>query len=367
MITTILDLKTKSLSLLFMKLYYSASHYNPSQRRELFPLLKAFIKNKDFTDLERQSLYGVSERDFVMVESMNDAQIAILPMSWNYYTQSSQLDLAYEFIDEAKAKDKIVWSINTGDFGVKLTYFKNLTVFRQGGYTSNKQLGHVGLPLFVEDYIYKQNLEVSFLDSKYGSMPIVGFCGQTNPSITNALKDMAKQTLRNLRSKLGLSNLEPQKIIASTYIRSYLLNQLESESGVDCRFIKRKAYRAGVVKKEKLADKTTLEFFNNIFESQYVLCFRGAGNFSVRFYETLMMGRIPLYVHTDGYLPLSDVIDWKAHVVWVDYKDRHRISEILLDFHQQLDQESLITLFKKNRKLWEEKLTLSGFFTFLNN
>lgn len=344
-----------------MKIYYPSNHYNASFRGQVFPLLKAFIKNEDFTDLQRKMMYGVSELDFVVVGYMEESEVVILPMSWNYYSRTKQMSLAFLLIEEAKKACKLVWSVNTGDFGVKLPEFKNLVVFRQGGYVSNKQHGHQAYPSFIQDYLINKELFGVFLNSAYDNRPIVGFCGQSQLSKWNAIKEMTKQVLRNLRSKTGFDQLEPQKILSTSYLRAFLLKKLEMNNDIDSRFIKRKQYRAGVTK-NKETHNTTTEFYSNIMESQYVVCVRGAGNFSVRFYETLMMGRIPLYVHTDGFLPLSDIIDWKEHVVWVEYKDRHHISEILLKFHQKLDQESLITMFTKNRRLWEEKLTLSGFF-----
>jgi len=344
-----------------MKLYFPHNHYDVQYRRQVFPLLKAFIKEKDFTDAERILVYGVSNQDFLIVDTIDASDVVILPMSWNYYVGTKKIFLAYELIDKAEQAGKLVWSINNGDFGIKLPYFKNLVVFRQSGYVSNNQLGHTGFPSIINDYVKKNKIEDTFLNSKYSIQPIVGFCGLANGSILNSAKDKLKQVLRNLRYELGYSAIEPQRVLSTNYLRASLLKRLESNKAVSPLFIKRKQYRAGITKNKEV-HKTTIEFYNNILDSQYVLCVRGAGNFSVRYYETLMMGRIPLYVHTDGYLPLSDIINWKEHVVWVDYKDRHHIAEILLNFHQELDQDSLIGMFKKNRKLWEEKLTLGGFF-----
>ena len=356
-----LTLRIKSIVNLNMKLYYPPYHYNSSYRGQVFPLLKPFIKEEGFTDVERLRGYGVSHNDFVIVDSMDKCEVVILPMSWYYYKLTNQMDLAYEFIEEVKEAGKKVWSINNGDFGVKLPNLENLIVFRQGGYVANNQIGHQGYPSFINDYLINNKLIKVYLNNIYYKQPILGFCGHANLSKWDAAKEMMKQFARNLKSQLGFSYLEPQKIISASYLRASLLKQLENNSSITNNIIKRKLYRAGVTK-NKETHVTTTEFYNNILESQYVLCVRGAGNFSVRFYETLMMGRIPLYVHTDGYLPLSNVIDWKKHVVWVDYKDRHQMANILLDFHQKLDQDSLSALLKNNRMLWENKLTLSGFF-----
>lgn len=346
-----------------MKLFYPSNHYSPFFRKEVFPLLKPFIKKEKITDAQRQALYGISDTDFGFIDTIDDAHVVILPMTWNFYTQQNRLDEAYDLVNQAKEKGKHVWSFNSGDYGVQLPAFDNVVVFRQGGYVNNNYSGHTGFPSIISDYVRENHLEHTLINATYGEQPIVGFCGQARSSWYIACKEMTKQGLRNLRSKMKFSNFEPQEIVATSFLRASLLNQLEAAHNVDCRFIQRKKYRAGITK-NKETHKTTTEFYNNILESQYILCVRGAGNFSVRFYETLMMGRIPLYVHTDGYLPLSDEVDWKSHVVWVEYKDRHKIVESLLQFHQQLDKKSLVALFASNRKLWEEKLTLSGFFDY---
>ena len=48
-------------------------------------------------------------------------------------------------------------------------------------------------------------------------------------------------------------------------------------------------------------------YVENLVASDYVLCARGAGNFSYRLYETLSCGRIPVFVDTDCVLPHEDV------------------------------------------------------------
>ena len=119
------------------------------------------------------------------------------------------------------------------------------------------------------------------------------------------------------------------------------------------------------MKKER---ESTIEFYQNIVDSDYVVCVRGAGNFSVRFYETLAMGRIPVFVNTDCLLPLSDKINWKKHVVWVEEKEIPIINKKIVDFHNSLSIKDFKELQLANRTLWLESLTLGGFFkTFFKN
>ena len=74
------------------------------------------------------------------------------------------------------------------------------------------------------------------------------------------------------------------------------------------------------------------------------------------------MGRIPVFVNTDCLLPLPKTIDWKKHVVWVEYDEIEELDKRILSFHKKLNTEKLNKLFNDNRKLWEDKLTLKKFF-----
>lgn len=343
-----------------MKLYYPNEYYDKNYRGQLFPLLKPFIKNKAFTDRKRVEHYGISEKDFQFVDSVEESDFVILPMSWNYYIKTKRIKLAEKLIEDAALKRKIVLSWNAGDFGVKVPRYKNVRVFRMGGYASRNQIGHEGIPVFIEDKLRKYQQENHF-DLKFTDQPIIGFCGQANLSKIHSYKEQFKICLKNLRSHLNISAEEPQKVISSTSLRGNILDKLTKSSLINDNFILRKHYRAGVKNKED-REKTTSEFYNNISSSQYVLCVRGAGNFSVRFYETLMMGRIPVYIHTDGFLPLSDRIKWKNQVVWIDFENRNRIDEIVSNFHRKLDKDQLNALCLNNRRIWEEMLTLKGFF-----
>ncbi|WP_157202478.1 exostosin domain-containing protein [Marinilabilia salmonicolor] len=105
-------------------------------------------------------------------------------------------------------------------------------------------------------------------------------------------------------------------------------------------------------------------FYNNIRDSDYVLCIRG-GDFSVRIYESLAMGRIPVFINTDCILPYDHLIDWKSHVVWIDERDLSKADEILADFHSSIHPDDFIRMQVDNRELWKKYLSLSGFYDHL--
>jgi len=75
----------------------------------------------------------------------------------------------------------------------------------------------------------------------------------------------------------------------------------------------------------------------------------------------------PSIAYPDCALPLDSVINWKKHVVWVEYKDRKNVAQKVFEFHNALTEKEFIDLQHTNRKLWEEKLALGKFFKSLQN
>lgn len=344
-----------------MKLYYPKSHYDKSYRGLVFPLLKPFIKGDNFIDAQRIEMYGVSAKDFEFTERMEDADWVILTMAWNYYAKTKQTDLAISFVKECGIKGKKVIALNADDFGVRIPPFENLLVVRPSGYKSKFSKNEYSLPAFISDPLKKYFHTTEIILRPYRAKPVVGFCGQANASPINTVKEATMTALRNVKFHLGMVVQEPQQLLSTSYLRASILRRLEESPEVTCNFIQRKKYRAGV-KADKDNHETTLEFYDNIRDSDYVVCVRGAGNFSVRFYETLAMGRIPIFIDTDCALPLEKEINWKKHLVWVEYYERHRVAEKLIEFHKGLSEQEFIDLQLSNRRLWEERLGVGGFF-----
>lgn len=344
-----------------MKLFFPKSHYDKSHRGAVFPLLKAFIKSNGFTDTERMAMYHVSENDFQFSETLEAADFAVLTMSWNYYVKTNQVAKAEYFVRTCKAKGKKVLVWNSGDFGVKISAYDHLIIFRESGYRSKFSENEFTLPSFITDPLRKYyQTQTPFL-LPYTEKPRIGFCGQASLSKVRAAKEILLTAFRNLEYHFGMSLEEPQVLMPTTHLRASVLKRLQQSGLVATDFILRKQYRAGVTA-NKDRHATTLEFYDNLKNAPYVVCVRGGGNFSVRFYEALAMGRIPVFINTDGSLPLQEHIDWKNHVVWVNYTDRHRVAARVREFHNALTESGFITLQQRNRKLWEEKLTLGGFF-----
>ncbi len=150
-------------------------------------------------------------------------------------------------------------------------------------------------------------------------------------------------------------------------IRTQALRTLSQSAEVDTNFIIRDRFWAGAVSPDGHADpdklrKVRLEYLQNMINTDYNLCTRGAGNASFRLYETLCCGRIPVFVDTDAILPYDFTVDWKKYCVWVDQNEIPYIAEKVAEFHNKLSPQDFIDLQHECRNLWEEWLSPEGFF-----
>lgn len=113
--------------------------------------------------------------------------------------------------------------------------------------------------------------------------------------------------------------------------RKPLLDALEAHPDIETQFIRRDSFWGGGL------DKTVVrkEFEENLDACHYTMCNRGAGNFTMRFYQALSVGRIPLYIDTDMQLPYESKIDWDTAVI--RGRTIEEVVRKLLDSWQQED------------------------------
>jgi hypothetical protein len=103
--------------------------------------------------------------------------------------------------------------------------------------------------------------------------------------------------------------------IASHPSRQIYLDKLEGDPKLETHFIRRAEFFNG-----KPGDKQTIEEYeNNLKSSEFVFCLRGTGNYSIRFYESLKGGRIPVIINDDIVMPFKEgLIDWPSICVIVN-------------------------------------------------
>lgn len=349
-----------------MRIYIPDNYQGQFILKELFLLAIPFrTETKWEIDSTFESKWNMKAEDYQLVTTIDEADCVILPRSLNYYIEHGYFSFLKELNQQCITCQKKVFAYIAGDFGEKYPSLSQFIYFRMGGFRSQLNEQNRSFPSALSDYMMRIYQTEDIAPVKWQDKPIVGFCGQANMSPIKAFKEKLKFVRENLKRFIKnptRSDYEP--LFASGYERAKLLKEIEANAIIDARFIYRDQYRAGANTPETVA-QTTKEYYDNLRESQYVVCIRGGGNFSVRFYQTLMMGRIPVFVNTDCLLPFEDIIDWKKHVVWVEWNERHLIVEKIMNFHSQLTPQQFIELQQANRSIWTNELSVSGIFNLL--
>jgi hypothetical protein len=172
--------------------------------------------------------------------------------------------------------------------------------------------------------------------------PTIGFCGYLSPW----WKEAARFLFGDPEKKLGHR------------VRRRALRALRRCPRIHTDFVANPNFFGGALLTDDPAALARIRrrFVDNLLGADYALCVRGGGNFSIRFYEALSAGRIPLLINTRCVLPLAGEIDWNRHCVIVEERDLARAGDLLADFHHALTPEAFRDLQQANRRLWVEYL-----------
>ncbi len=335
---------------------------------QLSDILRPYWKEAEFSELERLQMYGLSREDFVVTARLADADVAVLPMTWNHYVTRGETRAAASFIEMARQAGRPVLSYVVGDEGVTVPpEFDDCWIVRAGGERRRRRKRQVAQPVFFDDplsrYARLQDAAESVAadrSARTDERPAVGFCGQASISQVKVVTDVIRVLGRNAAYWLGMRHEEPQPLYPPALLRSRALQILRESARVRTEFIIRARYRAGATGAASI-EKTTREFFENILGTDYTLCVRGGGNFSKRLFETMAMGRVPLLVDTDCLLPFESQVSWADVVVRVPAQALRTLPEKVIEHFARHRETGLAEVRQKCRRFWEETLSFRGF------
>lgn len=330
-----------------LKLYTDKTFLTEENRSKVFPLLfdLHYVKNTMLFDY------------FKFVDIVSDCDIVVFPIDYNSFFKHQE---AFTNLNKtAKLNKKPIWIYTDGDFGFTF-HIPNSYNFRLGGFHSKLETNTFILPSFVNDpYLTILNQPFSVLPKE--TKPNIGFVGHAKTGLGKFIRSYLSHLQLKFKYMFKAAYFDSQTFYPSGIRRANYLNKLKNNNKLNTNFIFRNKYRAGAGNQASKL-QTTEEFYNNIFNNLYTFCIRGVGNFSVRFYETLAVGRIPILLNTDCRLPLSDGIDWEKHAVILDESKKKILETQILDFHNSKSYMEIETIQKNNRLLWEMHLRRHSYF-----
>ena len=297
---------------------------------------------------------------FRITVNITKADVAFLPLTLNYYTKNKELFKVSKFIDLAKRHNlkSYIWIdgdnhirfMNDSDDCVFIKYFSYKSKF-----LLNELIRPGDLKYDLLESYYNGNLKTK----KKSKVPVVGFDGLATYPNTRLLNIIIKNIILKLSYNLHLTKIEPDHIFPYLLKRNKILKSLKESALIETNFKIRSIFAEGTLGKKTNARD---EFLNNIISSDYTLCYRGAANYSLRFYETLCLGRIPLLINTDCRLPLENKINWQEVCLIVKEKEIKYLPELILNFHNSHTKEQFIEKQMFCREIWVKNLSKVSFY-----
>lgn len=301
---------------------------------------------------------GEAAEDDIRITDFTTSQYVMVPSLWGIQGPRAE-ETTLGLVKGARAAGKKVIVFAGGDLEPVLP-FDNAILFHPGPTRAPHAYEVGAVPYFHEDRLAERGGKLVVRPKS--PKPVIGFCGQASRRFRGLVGSFARTSMLNARARIGTLKAVPPPLHSPVALRRDLLARLAHDDRVDTHFIVRDRYRAGVGENEnKENHPTSIEFIENILQTDYTLCVRGTGNFSARLYETLCLGRIPVLVETDGLLPYEGLIDWNSFCVIVQIRDRNMIATRIADFHRAMSDREFEELQKQCREFWLTHLYESAY------
>lgn len=286
-----------------------------------------------------------------LVEIENNPEAAdyfCIPHNYNYIKKNTDYLESFEELAKKHSKKILIFFPGDSDENVPVS---NSIVFRNSQYGYKKKTHEVIMPAFVVDLGTKYGVDMR----KKGDKAVVGFCGWATPGTLRGWLSYFKSNLSAVISGRPLH-------LQGLYYRRKTLSILRTSSQVMTNFIIRSSYSGSDKTISVDAESARKEYIQNMKNSDLILSPKGDGNFSMRFFEALSLGRIPLLIDTDCPLPLQDEISYDDFILRVSYREINNLGSLVYNFYNALSEEEYVVKQKKCREVFEKTLSIQSFF-----
>jgi hypothetical protein len=322
------------------------------------PILYPFVSN-ELSFKERLENYGEWFSNIEIVDTIENSDIAMPGCYVNYYYNTHNLNKLLEINKIACRAFKLTVCFTNGDWGITPP-LKNFHLYRSGGYLSKNPGNQFCSPFTIAvDPLYKYYNGILPIHNNKPVTPVIGFCGRASKNLLSVVTDTAKNLGRCGLKLINKWHEDLEIFQASSFKRFRMLREIERSDRVKTNFILHNYFHGGA---KSFADKENQRriFYQNMNESHYIFCYRGWGNFSIRLYETMASGRIPILVTSNNNLPFISKINWNMFPVIADSNSKN-VAEFVFEFHKKLSNDEFIVLQLKAREIWEEYFTYKSF------
>jgi hypothetical protein len=294
--------------------------------------------------------------DFVLTSDAEEAGLVLLPQP--VFNESQETRDYLQRVRESTEVYGIPRALVIGGDYSHLLNFPGFVIFKGTQYRRFLKDNEVIIPPFCEDLGESYGVTVRHK----GAKPVVSFCGWAG----------FDTKVRYLKYVVRLMAVEFDKLVhldasrevfkKGLFFRRKAVHMLERSSLVTTNFIIRRSFSGHAKTIELSPEQVRTEYVQNMVDSDFVLAPKGDANYSVRFFEALSLGRIPILIDTECCLPLEGEIDYSKCVLRVSYKDINRIPEIVSEYYNNLTDEEFVGMQEEARRVFAEYLRYDSFF-----
>jgi len=229
-------------------------------------------------------------------------------------------------------------------------------VYRANHHRDAMDLNSITLPYFVDDHYrsditdtmrYQVNFVGTLITHVFRAYMLLPFLERRQLSIYNTLLEI-------LGRSLGVRTDENQHAVlvrlANTYAKT-LFPLVTTTGGVTSYFnITVDQYaRFSAEDRQRMKD----ELVSTMNASVATLCPRGVGTQSIRFFETLSLGRLPIVISDRYVYPLNSIIDYDRFIIRINENHIHELPETLTAFFSKTAPAEIQQMGKLARKTWQ--------------
>jgi hypothetical protein len=260
----------------------------------------------------------------------------------------------------AKAAGKKIIVFPAGDLGHRL-YIDDMIVIKGSVFRYLMRPNEIIIPPYAED----MGAAFGVVERHKGEKPVVGFCGWAGlPTWRTALKYHVQNIALSIVSSIpGLAHVEAHK--RGLYWRRKSMRLLKKDPRIVPNFIARRTFSGSVKTISLSPEQARKEYAQNFIDSDFALCPRGDANASIRLYEALSMGRVPILIDTECPLPLEAVLNYDEFLLKVPHTTIGCIGDILVEYFNKLTDEQFIAMQHAARKAYTDYLRYDRMFDHL--
>lgn len=239
------------------------------------------------------------------------------------------------------AKKKTLIILNTGDFISKIKKIENVIYLRPFLNPGERSPNTIIIPYEIDQMITARSFNPEFNISFIGYFP----------------------RIFSRRLFYALKNSFWYPVKGNGSIVRKLMARKVKKTNLPLTLIERNSFSGWRRDKSTNTLNRRVEFFNSVRGSRYVICPRGDGNQSLRFYETLSAGRVPILIDTRIKLPLEDRLNYSKITITLKLYDSIDVwRKEILDFESLYKGTKFKKLSHEISEFYDQNLSMYNFY-----